>query len=181
ADEYAAEDTGGGYHFRHFLKYKNGNENNILDLHNIVGVVNEPDKFHRGLASYHNSANGTPNFRGLINLDYNIDHFAVGSKAAKDLLDNHIIISIDFGILSELSAVFIDGKFSSEGTLEGRFTKLQFSNGAKYQNSGYLKFTGDYASINEKSLEHCTALSSATKRTNDVFEYERFCDLYKVH
>jgi hypothetical protein len=77
--------------------------------------------------------------------------------------------------------VFIDGKFSNEGILGGKFTKLQFSNGAKYHNSGFLKFSGDYASINERTVEHSTALSASTKRTNDVSEYTKFCELYKIH
>jgi hypothetical protein len=77
AAEYPAEDIGKGYHFRNVLKYKvcfasillflqNINEENIFDLHSIVDVVDESDKFYRYLASYNNSTNGTPNFRGMI-------------------------------------------------------------------------------------------------------------------
>jgi hypothetical protein len=65
----------------------------------VAGIATSPDIFKRGLKSYQHLTDNERSFTGKINLDYSIADFATGDKYGKELVDNHVIIALDFGKL----------------------------------------------------------------------------------
>ena len=97
-----------------------------------------------------------------------------GKEIGKDLFNNHFYISVDLGVISEMSIVFIWAKCDEKGDFELIFVSKQISSVSKYSGSGIDYYLNEKQDALVHLKDQMEALSKIDRRTIDPGLYQDF-------
>lgn len=127
-------------------------------------------------------------FKGAIYLDKAMKILNKGTGELKKLLDGHVLVFMDFGIVTHISAVFLTAELqeqadSKEGPkIKAKWVNKIFSGRAMYRESGIddLMYNLDELKTDqERAME--ADLSEHHSRTMDIDKFRAFIHTFNTH
>lgn len=142
----------------------------IRNLSDLVGV------WHKGKKRKPKGLAAMDGFKGVIDFEKNYSYFGSGVEALKQVVDHHPLVGIDLGVVSHVSMVVLNGSLAENETVfTGRWIEKLFSGKAAY--NGVDEYVNK---IQEEQQENnaIERLAETKSRTNDVHEYQRYCQVF---
>jgi hypothetical protein len=102
-----------------------------LDLHKVIGTRN----WTKGLCDIQGKRGIIPDFEELVKEG----KIKIGQEAGQELLENHIVIPFDLGIIVESSGGAIKGSIDENGQISCSVTPIKFPTATRYSAAGIDK------------------------------------------